>query len=146
MPSMTREYCLKTPPGRMGFSQKSSCKAQGLLKRSSKKYKDQYIISDKYKRSKKQRSKKRRSIKKSKGGALFSDSERKPRAKIGYGDAKRAKETIENIKKFDKGYQIQVVNSMYNRSKYHANQTSDMRESMKVFKKWLDKYKKSKKL
>ena len=139
MPSMTREYCLKTPPGRMGFSQKSSCKAQGLLKRSSKKYKDKYIISDKYKRSKK-----RRSIKKSKGGLLFSDSERKPRAKIGYGDAKRAKETIENIKKFDKSYQIQVVNSMYNRAKYHANQTPDMRESMMVFKKWLDKYKKSK--
>lgn len=146
MPSMTREYCLTTPPERMGFSQKSSCKAQGLLKRSSKKYKDQYIISDKYKRSVKQISKKRRSIKKRKGGALFSDSERKPRAKIGYGDAKRAKETIKNIKKFDKGYQIQVVNSMYNRAKYHANQTSDMRESMKVFKEWLNKYKKSKKL
>ena len=37
MPSMSRKYCLSTSPRKMGFSQKASCKAQGLLKRTSKK-------------------------------------------------------------------------------------------------------------
>ena len=113
----------------MGFSQKASCKAQGLLKRSSKKYKGKYVVSSKY------RSKRRRSRKD--GYSLYSSGKSKPRTKTGYGDAKRARETLKNIKKFDKAYKMQVVNTMYNRAKYHANQTSDMREAMKVFKKWL---------
>jgi len=49
MPSMSRKYCLSTSPRKMGFSQKASCKAQGLLKRTSKKYKGKYVISPKYK-------------------------------------------------------------------------------------------------
>jgi hypothetical protein len=28
---------------------------------------------------------------------------------------------------------------MYNRAKYHPHQTKEMREAMKVFKKWLEK-------
>lgn len=123
MPSMTRKYCLSTSPRKMGFSQKASCKSQGLLKRTSKKYKGKYVISHKYKY---------------KDGSLYSNSDRKKRSrtKIGYGNAKRALETLKNIKKFDKSYQMQVVNTMYNRAKFHANQTSDMREAMKIFKKW----------
>lgn len=119
MPSMTRKYCLTTSPRRMGFSQKASCKAQGLLKRSSGKY----VVSAKYR----------------KDGyySLYSNGKSKPRTKTGYGDVKRAKETLRNIKKFNKSYQMQVVNTMYNRAKYHANQTTDMREAMKIFKKWL---------
>ena len=50
MPSMSREYCKKTPIRKMGFSQKASCKAQGLLRRTSKKNKGKYIRSPKYKR------------------------------------------------------------------------------------------------
>jgi hypothetical protein len=34
MPSMSRKYCKSTPVSKMGFSQRSSCKAQGLIKRS----------------------------------------------------------------------------------------------------------------
>jgi len=34
----------------MGFSQKASCKAQGFLKRTSKKNKGKYIVSPKYKK------------------------------------------------------------------------------------------------
>ena len=52
MPSIKRKYCIKTPVRKMGFSQKASCKAQGFLKRDSKKYKGKYIISSKYKKSK----------------------------------------------------------------------------------------------
>jgi hypothetical protein len=122
MPSMTRKYCLTTSPRKMGFSQKASCKAQGLLKRTSKKYKGRYVISRKY----------------NEDGSLYSNSDRKKsRTKIGYGNAKRASETLKNIKRFDESYQKQVVNTMYNRAKFHANQTSDMREAMKIFKKWL---------
>jgi hypothetical protein len=61
--AISRKYCLSTPVKKMGFSQKASCKAQGFIKRSSKKYKNKYVISEKYKRSKK---KSKRSKKKSK--------------------------------------------------------------------------------
>ena len=127
---MSRKYCLTTSPKRMGFSQKASCKAQGFLKRTSKKYKGRYVVSPKY-------SKKRTRKRSRKDGTLYSNGRSKPRTKTGYGDAKRARDTLRNIKKFDKVYQIQVVTTMYNRAKYHANQTADMREAMKVFKKWL---------
>lgn len=122
---MSRKYCLTTSPKKMGFSQKASCKAQGLLKRSSKKHKGKYVISPKYKK------------KSRRDGSLYSNGRSKPRTKTGYGDTKRAKETLRNIKKFDKAYQMQVVTTMYNRAKYHANQTEGMRDAMKVFKKWL---------
>lgn len=138
MPSMKRKYCINTPKRKMGFSQKASCKSQGFLKRDSKKYKGKYVISPKYKKLK------RKSLKD--GGnakSLYSDGKKKPKTKTGYGDSKRAKETLKNIKKFDNKYQMQVVNTMYNRAKYHANQTEGMRDAMKIFKKWL-KNKKSK--
>ena len=124
---MSKKYCLSTSPKKMGFSQKASCKAQGFLKRTSKKYKGKYVISKKYK-------------KRSKDGinSLYSNGKKKSRTKTGYGNAKKARETLRNIKKFDKVYQMQVVNTMYNRAKYHANQTEDMRLAMKVFKKWLN--------
>ena len=31
---MSKKYCLRTPITKMGFSQRSSCKAQGFIKRS----------------------------------------------------------------------------------------------------------------
>ena len=131
MPSMSRKYCLSTSPKKMGFSQKASCKAQGLLKRTSKKHKGKYIVSSKYKKSKR------------KDGSLYSNGKSKPRTKTGYGDSKRARETLRNIKKFDKAYQMQVVTTMYNRAKYHANQTEGMRDAMKIFKKWLKSHKRN---
>ena len=33
---------------------------------------------------------------------------------------------------------MQIVNTLYNRAKHHANQTSGMREAMAIFKKWID--------
>ena len=50
MPAASKEYCKKTPVRKMGFTQKASCKAQGLLRRTSKKNKGKYIRSPKYKR------------------------------------------------------------------------------------------------
>ena len=41
-------------------------------------------------------------------------------------------------------YQFDVINTMYNRAKYHPNQTTDMKKAMVIFKLWLDKYKSKK--
>jgi len=65
MPRASREYCKKTSPRKMGFTQKASCKAQGLLKRTSQKNKGKYIVSPKYRRrSNKRKKSKRRSRRK----------------------------------------------------------------------------------
>jgi len=47
--------------------------------------------------------------------------------------------TLEIIKNRDLTYQKQVVNTMYNRAKYHPNQTNNMKEAMKIFNIWLKK-------
>ena len=130
MPKASKEYCLKTPIKRMGFTQRASCKAQGYIKRTSKQYKGKKIKSPKYRMN----TPKRDPMNKS----LYASGTKKPRTKTGYGDAEKAKMTLKNIKKFDRTYQTQVVNTLYNRAKYHKYQTKDMREAMKVFKKWLN--------
>ena len=56
MPAASRSYCKQTPLRKMGFSQRSSCKAQGLLKRSGKKNKGKYVKSPKYRRSTRRKS------------------------------------------------------------------------------------------
>ena len=61
----------------MGFSQKASCKSQGFLKRTSRKYKGKYVVSPKYKKSKKSKSRKRKKSKsKSKSKSKKSKSRR----------------------------------------------------------------------
>jgi len=143
MPSMSKEYCRKTPIKKMGFSQKASCKAQGIIPRTSKKLKGKYIKSSKYKNKKSKRKSKRKSKKYDGSGkikkSLYSNGVKKPKAKTGYGSEEKAKQTLKNIKNFDKKYQLQVVNTMYNRAKYHANQTKGMRDAMKIYKEWLKK-------
>lgn len=57
----------------------------------------------------------------------------------GFKDKDKALETLKIIKDRDIIYQKQVVNTMYNRAKYHPHQTEAMREAMKVFEKWLQK-------
>lgn len=119
MPKASRTYCIKTSIKKMGFSQRASCKAQGLIKRSSGKK----MKSPKYKFSI--------------NNTLYASGKKAPKTKTGYGDANKAKMTIKNIKKFNRTYQIQVVNTLYNRAKYHKYQTKDMREAMKIFKSFL---------
>ena len=136
MPRMSREYCKKTPLKKMGFSQKASCKAQGIIPRTSKKLKGKYVKSQKYKRSYRRRSK--RSYDGSEK-SLYNNGSKKPKTITGYGSKEKALQTLKNIKKFDKTYQKQIVNTMYNRAKYHKYQTKGMRDVMKVYKKWLNK-------
>lgn len=59
----------------------------------------------------------------------------------GFKDAETATKTLKLIKKRSSKYQYDVVNTMYNRAKYHPHQTSDMKEAMKIYKKWLLEYK-----
>ena len=149
---MSKKYCLKTPKNKMGFSQKASCKAQGYIPRTSRKNYGKYIKSPKYskkndggrkprkslKKSSKS-SKSSKSTKKSLNKSLYANGTKKPRTITGYGTKEKAVQTLKNIKKFDIKYQKQVINTMYNRAKYHANQTKGMREAMKVYKVWLSK-------
>lgn len=62
----------------------------------------------------------------------------------GFKDEKIALNTIKIISSRSLKYQFDVVNTMYNRAKYHPNQTPDMLKAMIVFKHWLDKYSKKK--
>lgn len=47
----------------------------------------------------------------------------------------------EQIKNKIRSYKLQVVNTMYNRAKFHKFRSNDMLEAMKVFKEYLDKLK-----
>jgi len=56
-----------------------------------------------------------------------------------YVDKQKAIDTINIIKDRNITYQKQVINTMYNRAKYHPYQTEDMRDAMKIYKIWLKK-------
>ena len=69
---------------------------------------------------------------------LYNDDHPKTSTKgTGFKDKQKALDTLEIIKNRDIVYQKQVVNTMYNRAKYHPYQTSNMKEAMKVYAKWL---------
>ena len=70
--------------------------------------------------------------------SLYSNGKNKPRIKSGYGSEEIAKKTLKRIKGHSKAYQIQIINTMYNRAKYHKYQTDGMKKAMKVYKKWLN--------
>ena len=73
--------------------------------------------------------------------ALYDDSRgssRKRRVKAGYGTAERARRTIKALRKEPVGIKKRIAQTMYFRAKYHANQTREMREAMKVYKRYLD--------
>lgn len=62
----------------------------------------------------------------------------------GFKNENIALHTIKIISKRCLKYQFDVVNTMYNRAKYHPNQTPDMKKAMVIFKLWLHKYKSKK--
>jgi flagellar capping protein FliD len=73
---------------------------------------------------------------------LYSDDNPKDTVRgTGYGDASSARKTLQIIKSVDKERQMQIVNTLYNRAKHHANQTSGMRDAMSIFKKWIEREK-----
>lgn len=62
----------------------------------------------------------------------------------GFKDEKTAQKTIQLIRFRSPAYQFNVINTMFNRAKYHPHQTTNMLSAMKIFASWLKKYKKPK--
>lgn len=64
---------------------------------------------------------------------LFNNSRKTKRSHLHYGTAKKARQTLKYLRTRPRGEQIRSAQSMFFRAKYHANQTKDMREAMKVY-------------
>jgi hypothetical protein len=62
----------------------------------------------------------------------------------GFKNKKNALKTIEIIRYRSPTYQFNVINTMFNRAKYHPHQTKEMQDAMKIFADWLKKYNKPK--
>ena len=78
---------------------------------------------------------------------LYSDNHPKTSLKhTGFKNIFMALQTIKLISNRSLKYQYDVINTMYNRAKYHPNQTNDMLKAMKIFNKWLKNYKNKDKL
>jgi len=60
MPKSSPSYCKNTPIKNMGFTQLASCKAQGLIARTSRENKGRYVKSPKYRTSINRKKKSRR--------------------------------------------------------------------------------------
>lgn len=66
---------------------------------------------------------------------------------LGFKDKDKANETIKILeekvksKKITKIRMMQTINTLLNRAKYHPHQTKDMRDAIKIFEKWMKKYK-----
>jgi hypothetical protein len=77
---------------------------------------------------------------------LYNDLHPKKSLKnTGFKDVKTATGTIKLISKRSVKYQFDVINTMYNRAKYHPHKTKQMSSAMVIFKKWLNKYPKLRK-
>lgn len=72
---------------------------------------------------------------------LFNNTRKKKKSHLHYGSAKKARQTIKYLKTRPRGEQVKGAQSMFFRAKYHAQQTKDMREAMKVYKNFLNKIK-----
>ncbi len=76
---------------------------------------------------------------------LYADNPRgrKPRVPgTGYGTRKKALKTIKLLKGKPNGLKRQIATTMYYRAKHHARQTKNMRNAMKVYRKYLKTLKK----
>lgn len=64
---------------------------------------------------------------------------------LGFKNKEKAKETIKKIKKLNYTYQINVINTMINRAKYHPYINDNMKEAIKIFTDYKKILKKNKK-
>jgi hypothetical protein len=84
-------------------------------------------------------------IEKHKSIELYTNAHAKTTIKgTGYKNKKTALNTLKLIKDKPLKKQFLIINVLYQRAKYHKNQTKDMIQAMNVFEKWLKKYKKTK--
>ncbi len=70
---------------------------------------------------------------------LFSNNPRgKPKLKtLGYGTAKKARNSVRKLRKMPGAYQHQAATTMYYRAKYHVHQTDGMRNAMRIYGRFL---------
>tara|TARA_B100000700_G_scaffold3454_1_gene4025 strand:+ start:801 stop:1364 length:564 start_codon:yes stop_codon:yes gene_type:complete len=61
---------------------------------------------------------------------------------LGFKNKEKAIFTIKTIRKRELKYQVNVIATMLGRAKNHPNQTSGMREAIKIFTVWMKNYKK----
>ena len=73
---------------------------------------------------------------------LFNSTKKKRRSHLHYGTKAKALKTIRYLRTRPKGEQIRGAQTMYNRAKFHAQQTADMRAAMKVYAAFLKDVKK----
>jgi hypothetical protein len=73
--------------------------------------------------------------------AVFNDNpqDKKPRLRLGYGSANKARRSIRLLKKQPRKYQTQVAHTLYYRAKYHKYQTKDLSEIFEDIKKYQKK-------
>jgi hypothetical protein len=66
--------------------------------------------------------------------SVFNDNppNKKPKLKLGYGTANKARRSIKLLKKQPKLYQHQASTTLYYRAKYHKHQTKGMRNAIKI--------------
>ncbi|ARF08371.1 hypothetical protein Catovirus_1_421 [Catovirus CTV1] len=71
--------------------------------------------------------------------SLFSDykKNRKTKNLFGFKNELVARNTIKLLKNETKKYQFWVVNTVYNRAKYHPHRTLEMKKAMNIYEKWL---------
>lgn len=76
---------------------------------------------------------------------LFSPGDKDSIKGTGYGNKQKALDTVkimDDLVKKDHGHAMAIATTMMNRAKHSANQTEGMRESIPIFKKWIDDNKK----
>lgn len=70
---------------------------------------------------------------------VFNDNppNKKPKLKLGYGTANKARRSVKLLKKEPLQYQFQAAHTLYYRAKYHKHQTKGMKEAQKVYRNFL---------
>lgn len=64
----------------------------------------------------------------------------------GFKNENTAKKSIKLLKGKSDYYKFLVINTLYQRAKYHPHQTKNMKNAMKIFQNWIKKYKLKQKL
>jgi hypothetical protein len=62
---------------------------------------------------------------------------KKPKLRLGYGTANRARRSIKLLKKQPLQYQVQAAHTLYYRAKFHKHQTKGMKAAQKIYGKFL---------
>ena len=72
---------------------------------------------------------------------IYTDAHKNSTIKgLGYKNKETALRSIDLIASYPREHQFRIINVLYQRAKYHPYPTPGMKDAMRIFKKWLDKY------